>query len=110
MQSPPPPGCHWRACSCSLIAESIVHESPPSPLRKSAAGSTPHHSSFFPPPVSSDHMLASARPSSLGNAGADFVSLNVLPRSVERSSFIPKKGLQLEAYRRGAPRVSIRVA
>ncbi len=42
-------------------------------------------------------MLASARPSSFGKAGADFVSLNVLPRSVERRTFMPKKGLQLEA-------------
>ena len=42
-------------------------------------------------------MLASARPSSLGKAGADFVSLKLLPRSVERSTFMPKNGLQLEA-------------
>ena len=42
-------------------------------------------------------MFASARPSSFGNAGADFVSLNVLPRSVERSTFMPKNGLQLDA-------------
>ena len=35
------------------------------------------------------------RPS--GNAGADFVSLNFLPRSVERSTFMPKNGLQLDA-------------
>ncbi len=42
-------------------------------------------------------MFARARPSSFGNAGADFVSLNVFPRSVERSTFMPKNGLQLEA-------------
>jgi hypothetical protein len=42
-------------------------------------------------------MFASARPSSFGNAGADFVSLNVFPRSVDRSTFIPKKALQLDA-------------
>ncbi len=42
-------------------------------------------------------MLASARPSSLGNAGAAFVSLKLLPRSLERSSFMPKNGLQLDA-------------
>jgi len=55
-------------------------------------------------------MLARARPSSLGKAGADFVSLNDFPRSLETSTFIPKKGLQLEPYRRGLPRVSISVA
>src|SRR5439155_14082986 len=55
-------------------------------------------------------MLASARPSSLGNDGADLVSLKVLPRSVERSTFMPKNGLQLEAYSRGVPRLSISVA
>jgi hypothetical protein len=53
--------------------------------------------SFFPLPVSSDQMLASARPSSFGNAGADFVSLKLFPMSVERNTFMPKKGLQLEA-------------
>ena len=42
-------------------------------------------------------MFASARPSSFGNAGADDVSLNDFPRSVERRTFIPKNGLQLEA-------------
>ncbi len=42
-------------------------------------------------------MLATARPSSFGKAGPDFVSVNVFPRFVERSTFIPKKGLQLEA-------------
>jgi len=42
-------------------------------------------------------MLASARPSSLGKAGADLVSLKLLPRSFERITFIPKNGLQLEA-------------
>src|SRR5207247_10733167 len=57
----------------------------------------------------SDQLLASARPSSLGNAGADFVSLKLFPMSVERSSFMPKNGLQLEAYRRGVPRVSMSV-
>jgi serine/threonine protein kinase len=71
------------------------------------AGSTPHHSSFLPPPASSDHMLASARPSSFGNAGADFVSVKLFPMFVERSTFMPKNGLQLEAYRRGVPRASI---
>src|SRR5258705_13211238 len=88
----------------------ISQESPPSSLRNNDAGSTPHHNSFLVAPTSSDQMLASARPSSLGKAGADFVSLKVFPRSVERSTFIPKKGLQLEAYSRGAPRPSIRVA
>ncbi len=44
-----------------------------------------------------DQMFARARPSSLGNAGADLVSLKLLPMSVERSTFMPKKGLQLEA-------------
>ena len=88
----------------------ISHVSPPSSLRNSEAGSTPHHRSFLPAPVSSDQMLASARPSSLGNTGADFVSLNDFPRSVERSTFIPKNGLQFDAYRRGVPRVSIRDA
>ena len=42
-------------------------------------------------------MFASARPSSFGKAGADFVSLNFLPRSVERRTFMPKKALQLDA-------------
>ena len=73
------------------------HESPPSGLLNKAAGSTPHHSSFLPLPISSDQMLASARPSSLGNAGADFVSLKLFPMFVERKTFIPKNGLQLEA-------------
>src|SRR5579862_2961237 len=85
------------------------HESPPSPLLNNDAGSTPHQRSFVPLPGSSDQMFASARPSSFGNAGADFVSLKVLPRSVERSTFMPKNGLQLEAYRRGVPRVSMSV-
>src|SRR3954452_15814230 len=87
----------------------ISQESPPSRLLNSEAGSTPHHSSFFPLPGSSDQIFTSARPSSLGNAGADFVSLNVLPRFDERSTFMPKKGLQLEAYSCGVPRVSISV-
>src|SRR5688572_8364741 len=87
----------------------ISHESPPSSLLNSEAGSTPHSSWFLRPPGSSDQILTSARPASLGNAGADFVSLNVLPTSVERSTFIPKNGLQLEAYNLGVPRVSISV-
>src|SRR2546425_11555822 len=97
MHRPPFPGCHLRACSWLLMPGTISHESPPSPLLKSAAGSTPHHRSFLWSPASSDQMLASARPSSLGKAGADFVSLNVLPRSVERRTFMPKNALQLEA-------------
>src|SRR6202521_3093634 len=87
----------------------MSHESPPSWLLNRDAGSTPHHSSFLPSPASSDQMLASARPSSLGNAGADFVSLKLFPMFVERNTFMPKNGLQLEAYRRGVPRVSISV-
>ena len=87
----------------------ISHESPPSRLLNSDAGSTPHQSSFLPLPGSIDQMLASARPSSFGNAGADFVSLKLFPMSVERSTFMPKNGLQLEAYRRGVPRVSMSV-
>ncbi len=55
-------------------------------------------------------MLASARPSSLENAGADFVSAKLLPMSVEHNTFMPKNGLQLEAYRRGVPRASTSVA
>src|SRR5213594_2279237 len=109
MQSPPLPGCHLRACSWLLMPGTISHESPPSPLLNSDAGSTPHHSSFLLSPGSSDQMLASARPSSLGKAGADFVSLNVFPRSVERRTFMPKNALQLEAYMWGVPRVSINV-
>src|SRR4029077_12364539 len=89
------------------IPGTMSHESPPSRLLNKDAGSTPHHRSFLSPPASSDQMLASARPSSLGNAGADFVSLKVFPMSVDRSTFMPKNGLQLEAYRRGVPRVSI---
>src|ERR1700736_5343572 len=85
------------------------HESPPSWLLNKDAGSTPHHSSFLPPPGSSDQMLTSVRPSSFGNAGADFVSSKVFPMFVERNTFMPKNGLQLEAYRRGVPRVSISV-
>src|ERR1700693_24304 len=109
MQSPPAPGCHLRACSWWLMPGTISHESPPSWLLTKDAGSTPHHRSFLPLPGSSDQMLASARPSSLGNAGADDVSLKLFPMSVERNSFMPKKGLQLEAYSRGVPRVSISV-
>src|SRR3984893_11134986 len=85
------------------------HESPPSLLLNNDAGSTPHHRSFLPPPASSPQMLASTRPSSLGNAGADFVSVKLFPMFVERNTFMPKNGLQLEAYRRGVPRVSISV-
>src|SRR5499427_6176640 len=110
MQSPPPLGCHFRACSWLLMPGTISQESPPSLDRNSDAGSTPHRRSFLSDPDSSDQMLASARPSSLGNVGADFVSLNFLPRSVERNSFMPKNGLQLEAYSRGVPRLSIIVA
>src|SRR5258705_9151594 len=87
----------------------ISHVSPPSLLRNSDAGSTPHQRSLRPSPASSDQMLASARPSSCGNAGADFVSLNDFPRSVERRTFMPKNALQLEAYKRGVPRVSMSV-
>src|ERR1700688_1943298 len=87
----------------------MSHESPPSRLLNKDAGSAPHHRSFLPPPASSPQMLASARPSSLGNAGADFVSLKLFPMSVERNTFMPKNGLQLDAYRRGVPRVSISV-
>src|SRR5882762_7369848 len=88
----------------------MSHESPPSWLLNKEAGSAPHHSSFLLPPASSDQILASARPSSLENAGADFVSSKVFPMFVERNTFMPKNGLQLETYRRGAPRVSISVA
>src|ERR1035438_4817489 len=109
MQSPPPPGFHFRACSWLLMPGTRSHESPPSWLLNRDAGSTPHHRSFLPPPASSAQMLASARPSSLGNAGADFVSLKLFPMSVERNTFMPKNGLQLDAYRRGVPRVSISV-
>src|SRR6266550_4904637 len=111
-QSPPLPGCHLRACSWLLMPGTISHESPPSWLLNRDAGSTPHINSFLsflPPPASSDQMLTSARPSSLGNAGADFVSSKVFPMLVERNTFMPKNGLQLEAYRRGVPRVSISV-
>src|SRR6202049_1911578 len=109
-QSPPAPGCHLRACSWLLMPGTMSHESPPSWLLNRDAGSTPHHRSFLPPPASSDQMLASARPSSLGNAGADFVSSKLFPRFVERNTFMPKNGLQLEGYRLGVPRVSISVA
>src|SRR5438046_9151267 len=85
------------------------HESPPSWLLTKDAGSTPQHRPFLPPPTSSPQMLASARPSSLGNAGPDFVSSKPFPMFVERNTFMPKNGLQLEAYRRGVPRVSISV-
>src|SRR5436190_23050012 len=87
----------------------ICHESPPSSLLNSAAGSTPHSSWFLRAPGSIDRILTGARPSSLGNAGADFVSLTVLPMSVERNTFIPKNGLQLDAYSRGVPRASMSV-
>src|SRR6185436_5014009 len=107
-QRPPAPGCHLRAWGWFDSPSHIRHESPPSSLLKSEAGSTPAHRSFFPSPGASDQMLASARPSSLGKAGADFVSLKVFPRSVERSTFIPKKGLHEEAYTTGLPRVSKR--
>src|SRR6185503_14009982 len=97
MQSPPNPGCHLRACSWLLMPGTISHESPPSWLRKSDAGSTPHHSSFLSSPGWSDQMLMSARPSSLGNAGADLVGLKDFPMSVDLSTFMPKKLLQLDA-------------
>src|SRR5262245_57243412 len=94
---PPAPGCHLRECSWLLMPGTISHVSPPSWLLKSEAGSTPHSSSFLPSPFSSDQMLASARPSSLENAGADFVSLKLLPMSVERRTFMPKNWLQEDA-------------
>src|SRR5258706_12349872 len=109
MQSPPLPGLHLREWAWLLMPGTISQESPPSSLLNRDAGSTPHHKSFLPAPGSRDQMLASARPSSLGNAGADFVSLKVFPRSVERKTFMPKNGLQLEAYSRGVPRASISV-
>src|SRR4051812_48063151 len=87
----------------------ISHESPPSRLLNNEAGSTPHHSSFLERPGSSDQMLISERPSSLGNAGPDLVSSKLFPMFVERNTFMPKNGLQLDAYRRGVPRVSISV-
>ena len=62
MQSPPLPGCHLRACSWLLMPGTISQESPPSLLRKSDAGSTPHQKSFLPPPASSDQMLAQRPP------------------------------------------------
>src|SRR5438477_4479264 len=88
----------------------MAHESPPSWLLNKDAGSTPHHSSFLPSPGSSDQMLTSVRPSSLGNAGAPLVSSKLFPRFVDRNTFMPKNGLQLDAYRRGVPRVSMSVA
>src|SRR3989442_16038490 len=94
---PPGRGSLSGASSCLLMPGTISQESPPSSLLKSAAGSTPHQRSFLLSPASSDQMLISARPSSFGKAGADFVSLNDFPRSVESRTFIPKKGLQLEA-------------
>ena len=97
MHSPPLPGFHLRACSWLLMPGTISQVSPPSPLRNSEAGSTPAKRSFLSLPGSSAQMLASARPSSLAKAGADLVSLNDLPRSVERRTFMPKNGLQLEA-------------
>src|SRR6185503_17682952 len=109
MQRPPLPGCHLRACSWLLMPGTNSQESPPSVLLNNDAGSTPHHNSFLPGPGSIDQMLATTRPSSLGNAGPDFVSSNDFPMFVERSTLLPKNGLQLEAYRRGVPRVSINV-
>src|SRR5215813_89588 len=95
-QRPPPPGCHLRACSWLEMPGESSHVSPPSLLEKSDAGSTP--AQIAPSgPASSDQLLAIARPSSLGNAGADFVSTNVLPRSLDLRTFIPKNGLQLPA-------------
>ncbi len=97
MQSPPFPGCHFREWGWLLMPSTISQESPASPLRKREAGSIPAQISFRPGPGSRAQMLARARPSSLGKAGADLVSLKVWPRSVERRTFMPKKGLQLEA-------------
>lgn len=103
-QSPRLPGCRWRECSWLPMPATISHESPPSPLRKSDAGSTPHHKSFLSSPASSDQMFASARPLVFGNSGADFVSLNFLPRSVDTKTFMPKNALRLEANSRGDQR------
>ncbi len=108
-QRPPFPGDHLRACSWLLMEGTISQESPPSGLLNRAAGSTPAQRSFLPSPISMDQMFARARPSSLGKAGPDFVSEKDLPRSVERRTFIPKKGLQEEAKIFGVPRVSTRV-
>src|SRR5262245_48956472 len=95
--SPPAPGCHLRECSWLLIPSTISQVSPLSGLRNRDAGSTPAKRSFLSVPGSSAQMLASARPSSFEKAGADFVSLNDLPRSVERRTFIPKNGLHDDA-------------
>src|ERR1041384_5564446 len=109
LQRPPLPGFHLRACSWLLMPGTISHESPPSRRLNSDAGSTPHHKSSGSLHGYSEQMLLSARPSSFGKAGCAFVSLNDLPISVERRTFIPKNGLQLDAYSRGVPRVSMSV-
>ena len=97
MQSPPLPGLPLARV---LVVADARHHLPgiaavAAPEQRRRLDAAPQ--SFLPPPGSSDQMLASARPSSLGNAGADFVSLKLFPRSVERSTFMPKNGLQLEA-------------
>jgi hypothetical protein len=42
-------------------------------------------------------MFASARPSSFGNVRAAFDSVNVFPKLVVCSTFMPKSALQLDA-------------
>src|SRR6185436_9524403 len=88
------------------MPSTISQFSPLSRLRNNEAGSTPVSSSFLLEPASMDQMFASARPSSVGNAGAEDVSLKDLPRSVERMIFMPKNGLQLEKKMFGELRVS----
>src|SRR5258708_19732541 len=84
------------------------HESPPSCLLNKGAGSTPHHRSFFPPPASSDQMLASARPSSLGNADPDLISVKLFPRFVQRNPFSPKNAFHPEPFIPASPPPPIR--
>ena len=64
------------------------------------------HISFFVSPASNDQMLANARQSFFENAGADFVSLNFLPRSVERRTLHAEEGI---AARRVETRNAARV-
>ena len=60
-------------------------------------------------PDSKDQIFASERPSFSGKAGADSVSLNSSPKSLETRTFVPKNALQLDAKIRGFDRASINV-
>jgi len=80
---------------------------PPSRLLNKEAGSMRTKSSCPIAPASSDQMFASARPSSLGKAGADFVSLKFFAEVRRAQDFHAEESIATRAKSRGVPRVSM---